>query len=524
MTASEVLVTGPGQEVPTRPVEDVPLWRRAAGAGVLLLGVVGTWWFATLPALTVTAGLVAVLGLDDLGGAVSIGLILVLAIGVEAVILPGWSWRPLQGRSWCPDRFRMWGLWLDGGHSVERTLYLIKRLRWHRIASRADLTAPVDGFNRAPDLVAYRRDLTSLRAGWCQYVVRPLVPAPREIWSRMGDQLVRSLDWAEATTEIGDRARVTITMTRDPLPRLLPAPDVVSPTEGFVALGATVGNSPFGWSPDNSPHLTVTGITGGGKGSTVRLIERHGLAHGWLLFRANPKLTGESAWLDGHASVADTPPGMWAMADHVYGLMRARQERVKTAGVDSWLDLPDPGPRVVFIIDESANLISPALKDERRPYAMATSQLVTSMAQMARSAGVHLVIIAQQPGVDSYGWAGGQTRLNIGARMIIGRTESIWVRELFVGDIEPSVVYALAADVRGRAVYQGLAVSDGGRACKGQVFYLSQDDAARSKPATPAHDPIDFNAEGPERWAVMVEMLETADNPGRSRRNRRKAT
>jgi hypothetical protein len=520
-TQTTTMTTGAGQEIPLRPIEDVTWWRRLASAAGVAMAVVWTWWYATLPAALAAGWLLVVLGLGELIAAGALAGIIAGTFAVEAHLIRR-SWLPLDGRVWCPERLWAWGVRFDAGHSIERTLLLAKRLRWHRIASRADLSAPVDGHNRAPDLLAYRRDLTQLRAGWCQFVVRPLIPAPRETWPRMGDQLVRSMDWAEATTEIGDRNRVTITMIREPLPAMLTAPPEVGSEEGFVVLGEAVGTGVFGWRPDDTPHLTITGITGGGKGSTVRLIERHALRHGWEIYRANPTLTGESAWLAGHAAVADTPVGMWAMADHVHDRMRARQERVKAAGVDSWLELEDSGRRVVFIIDESANLISPGLKDERRPFAMATSQTVTSMAQMARSAGVHLVILTQHPGVDSYGYAGGQTRLNIGARMIVGRTEAIWIRELFVGDLDPTVAYALAADVKGRCVYQGLAASDGGRASKGQVYYLTQQAAAMALDGRPPVDVVDFDAEGPERWRAMIDALDATADGGRARRSRRK--
>ena len=362
------------------------------------------------------------------------------------------------------------------------------------------------------------------RPAWRRLIVRMLPNQPRSVWPQLADQVLRATNQAQVETMVDDRHRLVMTFTREPLPTFVPlALDLVGRREGFVALGAGSDGRVFGWRPDETPHLTITGITKGGKGVTVRNIEAHAVARGWQILRANAKITGESDWLDGWASIADTPAGMWAMSRAVLELMHERQALVKAVGVDDWTQLEGIGPRVLFIIDEGANLISPTIRDERRPYAMATSSNITTASAMARSAGIHIVYQTQQPGVDSYGYAGSQVRLNIGGRMIVGSSDQIWLRELFLGDIDPTVASALMAGVKGRAVFQGLDPTVGdGSVRKGQVFYADQSDVAGLLAGTePPVAPVDFDTIGPAQWAAFQEHMADLESAGRQRRRKR---
>jgi hypothetical protein len=507
MRSGLVEVPGSGEPVKQERAGQLPWWRRLTRAVLQGWRLAVIWWWATLPAILATwaAGL-------------RVGVVAWVVLVVGSRWLPPWAWRPL-------DRWPILARWgptvrVDHRRALAQSFGVGFRMVWPWIAAHAAITVTNNGYWRAPRVIAYDQGPGGpFNPVWRSVTLKPLPLQRRSTWPDLADQVMRTLNQAEVATTVDERHRLTMVFTRDPLPRFVELP----PHRGneqhdFVPLGVGVGGREIGWRPDETPHLTVTGITKGGKGITVRCIEAHAVKHGWLIHRANPKLTGESDWLDGHASIADTPAGMWAQSQYLLELMTHRQGLVKAAGVDDWSQVPGIGPRVLYIIDEGANLMSPAIRDLRKIYATFTSSNVTTQGAMARSAGIHLVYVTQQPAVDSYGYAGGQLRLNIGARMIVGSSDAIWLRELFLGDLSPDIVTALASGIKGRAVFQGLDPDHGPRVHKAQIYYATQDQVRALLPAEPLVVPIDFNQLGPARWeAFMTEMIDT-ENVGRQRR------
>lgn len=498
---------GAGQAVPQEKVKQLPWWRRLVRS-VLALGRVGlVWWWATLP-----GALVAVVA-----SSAALGALITAQLVVGSLLLPDLEIKGPGGR-----RFRV-----GSRQSLVGTAGVGVRIVWPWIAAHAGITGAISGYWRAPKVVRYERDMTRWRPAWRRLTVRMLPNQPRSLWPQLADQVLRATNQAQVETMVDDRHHLVMTFTREPLPSFAALPvDLLGREDGFVPIGVAAGGRVFGWRPDETPHLTVTGSTGGGKGVTVRNIEAHAVARGWQILRANAKLTGESDWLDGWASVADTPAGMWAMSRAVLELMNERQAAIKAAGVDDWTQVEGIGPRVLFIIDEGANLISPAIRDERRPFAMATSSNITTASAMARSAGIHLVYQTQQPGVDSYGYAGSQVRLNIGGRMIVGSSDQIWLRELFVGDLDPLVATALMSGTKGRTVFQRLDPTVGdGSVEVGQVFYAPQHTAAEVLAGTePTAPPVDFDTIGPAQWTAFQERMAEIESSGRQRRRKRPST
>lgn len=498
---------GSGEPVKQERSSQFPWWRRLLRAAVEVwrLGVI--WWFATLPALFTWWALNA-----------QAALVVLVVIVVGSRWAPAWSWRPSDlGPSWLAGRGPT--VRVDHRRAVAQTYGVGFRMMWPWIAAQAAITVTTGGYWRAPKIKAYDQGPGGpFNPAWRAVTIKPVPLQRRQTWPDLADQVMRTLNQAEVATTVDERHRLRMVFTRDPLPRFVELPLHRIEVENFVPLGVGVGGREIGWRPDDSPHITITGITKGGKGITLRCIERHATQHGWVIHRANPKLTGESDWLEGYASIADTPPGMWAQSQYLLELMTQRQAEVKAAGVDDWTQVPGIGPRALYIIDEGANLVSPAIRDLRKIYATFTSSNLTSQGAMARSAGIHLVYVTQQPSVDSYGYAGGQLRLNIGARMIVGSSDSIWLRELFLGDLSPDIATALAAGIKGRAVFQGLDPEHGPGVQKAQIYYASQDTVRAGLPAEPPVPPIDFNAIGPARWEAFMAEMSDAENAGRQRR------
>ncbi|MEM7341853.1 MAG: hypothetical protein AAF467_24630 [Actinomycetota bacterium] len=508
-------VPGSGQPVAQEKADQYPIWRRMVRTVFELCCLSLVWWYATIPALMVAVMWWSAPGPRLVRWGLTVPTVFAITTAVVAV---GSRWAPVV--RWEPFGSNRPRIVVSYRGAVAGTARQVFKMAWPWIASHAAITVSTHGFWRTPKIKAYRQDPDRFwRPSWRQVTVKPLPLQLRHTWPNIGDQLMRTIDAAEVTSTVDDYHRLSMTFTATPLPTLIPYPGP-SEVENYVCLGRGVDGHEIGWRPDETPMITITGITKGGKGITARAIEIHAIRHGWIVYRANPKPTGEADWLDQHASIAHTPEGMWTQSAHVLDLMYERQRLIKRAGVDDWTEVPDIGPRVVYIIDEGANLISPVIRDERKLFAQATSSNITTLAAMARSAGIHLVYITQQPSVDSYGYAGGQVRLNIGARMIVGSSDAIWLRELFLGDIDPTVEYALAAGHKGRAVFQGLDPAHRGEVRKAQIYYATQAQAAAHLPAEPTHVPIDFDDIGPQAWAEFIDAMNEQHDSQRKRRKK----
>jgi hypothetical protein len=72
-------------------------------------------------------------------------------------------------------------------------------------------------------------------------------------------------------------------------------PRPVSARSARFALGLRAGGGEASWVPDESPHLLVTGATGGGKGGLIRLVASSALEQGWLVSVLDPKAPASTA-------------------------------------------------------------------------------------------------------------------------------------------------------------------------------------------------------------------------------------
>ena len=173
-----------------------------------------------------------------------------------------------------------------------------------------------------------------------------------------------------------------------------------------MALGKDIAGAPVVCDLAKMPHLLIAGATGSGKSVCINTIINS------LLFRASPDevkmilvdpkvvelqcYNGIPHLLlpvvnDPHKAAAALA---WAVAE-----MMERYDKFAERGVrnldgynNSLEDGEKPMPRLVIIIDELADLMMVCKKD--------VEEYICRLTQLARVAGIHLIVATQRPSVD----------------------------------------------------------------------------------------------------------------------------
>jgi len=170
-----------------------------------------------------------------------------------------------------------------------------------------------------------------------------------------------------------------------------------------IAIGKdTIGN-PYVTDLSNMPHLLVAGSTGSGKSvfinSLICSILYKFSPEQVRLLMVDPKMLELSVY-DGiphllHPVVTDAQKASralkWAVKTMIerYTLLSAKGAK----SITSYNAVADePMPYIVIIVDELADLMMVSSKD--------VESSLTRLAQMARAAGIHLVLATQRPSVD----------------------------------------------------------------------------------------------------------------------------
>ena len=173
-----------------------------------------------------------------------------------------------------------------------------------------------------------------------------------------------------------------------------------------VALGKDIAGTPIVCDLAKMPHLLIAGATGSGKSVCINTIINS------LLFRRSPEEVRlilidpkvvELQCYNGIPHllipvVSDPHKASGALAWAVGEMMdRYKQfERRGVRAIDGYNASLEPGetpmPRIVIIIDELADLMMTCKKD--------VEDRICRIAQLARAAGIHLVVATQRPSVD----------------------------------------------------------------------------------------------------------------------------
>ncbi len=185
-----------------------------------------------------------------------------------------------------------------------------------------------------------------------------------------------------------------------------------------IAIGKDITGSPVITDLTRMPHLLVAGATGTGKSVSINT-----MIHS-LLFKVSPQVV-RFLMIDPkriELSVYHDIPHLlhpvvtqpkdatkalkWAVAEmeRRYMLLSDRKVRnidtfnrkiikeAERAGHDNSLEAPETLPYLVIVIDELADLMMVSTRE--------VEEAITRLAQMARAAGIHLIIATQRPSVN----------------------------------------------------------------------------------------------------------------------------
>ncbi len=174
-----------------------------------------------------------------------------------------------------------------------------------------------------------------------------------------------------------------------------------------IALGKDIVGNPFVTDLKKLPHLLIAGTTGSGKSVGINamilsLLYRND-PDSLKLMLIDPKMLEFSIYNDiPHLItpvITDAAKAIAALANMV-GEMERRYKLMaesRTKNIDNYNEKAkkkgiDPMPFIVVIIDELADLMMNGGKD--------VEYSIARLAQMARAAGIHLIVATQRPSVD----------------------------------------------------------------------------------------------------------------------------
>lgn len=195
-----------------------------------------------------------------------------------------------------------------------------------------------------------------------------------------------------------------------------------------VALGKDIAGAPIVCDLAKMPHLLIAGATGSGKSVCINTIINS------LLFRCSPKevrmilvdpkvvelqcYNGIPHLLIPVVSDPQKASGAlaWAVDEMMKRYARFQEKGVRAIdGYNASLDEDeDPMPRIVIVIDELADLMMTCKKE--------VEERICRLAQLARAAGIHLIVATQRPSVDVIT---GLIKANIPSRIAFTVTSNI---------------------------------------------------------------------------------------------------
>jgi hypothetical protein len=357
---------------------------------------------------------------------------------------------------------------------LERSRAFRRQRRWPRICVGLRWFRKLDaGALLVPALLSWEEELGLVRVA--------LFPLPEQhagLWDAMADAFRRflggaSVEWRESF------GTLRIFVSRVGLPDFLPW-HAHGASEGRLAIGRRHGGRLLAIDARTTPHVLLSGTTGSGKGGAIRVTAAAALQGGWHLVVLDPKESGEYAWLELlGAPVVTRLREQIETLEHLVGVRRARQEIVRSYGIDTWLDLTDEPFQswrpVLVVVDEAADILAATKGKSGEDRLRATLQhkageLIAELARKGRSAGIHLLVAIQRPETTQLGDQGGSLRNNLTARLALGSLDADGLRMLGIPAGDP---VALALDgTPGRGICVGFAGDPRPSVC--QVAWLDQ--------------------------------------------------
>lgn len=176
--------------------------------------------------------------------------------------------------------------------------------------------------------------------------------------------------------------------------------DSISFSEGIIpiALGKTVHNKDLGFDLSTLPHLLVAGTTGSGKSVCLDSIISQAIDACHMIL-IDPKRVEFAAYKDRVEKYATDPKDAVNILDLAVQQMDYRYNLFEQKGVKNLQEFNRKTgfnyKPIVIVIDELADLMMQS-KDLRE----VTETSIIRLAQLARAAGIHLVVATQRPSVD----------------------------------------------------------------------------------------------------------------------------
>lgn len=224
------------------------------------------------------------------------------------------------------------------------------------------------------------------------------------------------------------------------------------------------------WAPAKLPQVMLTGSTGSGKTSLAHTLLGKITQHGWPVWVLDAKRVEFLKFRDwpNVQIVAGSISEQVALVHQVCELMDYRYRLIESGEASA----DDFEPLVVFL-DEFAEFRSKLLewyaqiKVKGDPAKPSTLTEVSSLARLARTARIHLVLSTQRPDVE---FLSGEARDNFGQRVSMGRLSPHGAQMMWEN---ASVGVALPRGIIGRAMSTG----PDGRAVEVQCYRFPSIDA-----------------------------------------------
>ncbi|CAN5223326.1 hypothetical protein BH20ACT9_BH20ACT9_05550 [soil metagenome] len=200
------------------------------------------------------------------------------------------------------------------------------------------------------------------------------------------------------------------------------------------------------WDVRQAAHLLVTGATGSGKTTLVRVVLAGALRAGWRVAVVDAKGGDDFGYLRGRPGVDVADDAVAGMTAVVGSARREMDERYRRMRVAKRRGEPvaDGGRRpVLLVVDETMTLLDEAGRDDTRSSLLAD---LGRIARKGRQVGVHLLLADQR--ADTVDALPDDVRRNLEARLAVGPHDQSASRALFHDEaLGPSI-----AGVKGRAL------------------------------------------------------------------------